>query len=151
MEHATVQVPVTRARHRFALGGVALALAAGLGAPVLAGAAARAWDLPIEAALIAAFVFVGLTLLGVGWSLGRRVGALADGALPDPVTPVTKIGDRRHVEERLAREADRALDAEKPSGRDRVEVYDKLGPSSSSVIYLDERRRARKRHTRGSR
>lgn len=100
-----------RARHRFALAGVALALAAGLGTPALARALAHAWRLPIEVALIGVGFLVALGFLVVGWIVGRRVDRLADEARRDPVT---KVGNRRHWEECLAHEVERASTAKMP-------------------------------------
>lgn len=92
------------ARHRFALGGFALAIAAGFGSP---GVAART-GLPLEVALVA-ILAVGFVLLG--WMLGRRVDALTESSLEDPMT---RVGNRRHWEERLDEELDRAVRSRMP-------------------------------------
>lgn len=92
------------ARHRFALAGFALALAAGFGAPPLA---ARV-GLPIEVVL-GAMLGAGFVLLG--WMLGRRVDALTVSSLEDPMT---RVGNRRHWEERLAEEIERATRSRMP-------------------------------------
>lgn len=113
MEHASVQRPLSgaRARHRFALGGVALALSAGLGTPLLSRSAADAWSLPFEAVFLALATVVAVAFLSIGWALGRRVELLSDEARRDPVT---KIGNRRHWEECLAHEVERAARARMP-------------------------------------
>ena len=100
-----------RARHRFAIAGVALALAAGLGTPALGRSLAHAWGLPIESALIGAGFLVALGFLVAGWAVGRRVDRLAEEARRDPVT---KVGNRRHWEECLSHEVDRAAKAKMP-------------------------------------
>lgn len=99
------------ARYRFAIAGLALALAAGLGTPTIAGAVARGWAMPIEPALIAVGFVVAVGFLVAGWMLGRRVDALSDEARRDPVT---KVGNRRHWEECLLHEVDRAARARMP-------------------------------------
>ncbi|MDF2693637.1 MAG: hypothetical protein K0S65_2020 [Labilithrix sp.] len=101
----------SRARHSFAIAAVALALASGLGTPALARTLAQMWRLPIEAALIGVGFLVALGFLAAGWSLGRRVDRLSDEARRDPVT---KVGNRRHWEECLAHEVDRAAKAKMP-------------------------------------
>ena len=60
------------AQYRFAIGGLALALAAGLGTPALARTLARAWELPLEPALVGVGFIVALGFLVAGWVLGRR-------------------------------------------------------------------------------
>ncbi|MBX3201110.1 MAG: GGDEF domain-containing protein [Labilithrix sp.] len=100
-----------RARHRFAIAGVALALAAALGTPALARALSQSWRLPIEAALIGVGFLVALGFLVAGWALGRRLDRLSDEARRDPVT---KVGNRRHLEECLAHEVERAANAKMP-------------------------------------
>lgn len=92
------------ARRCFALGGLALALAVSFGGPALSRAVALPVDLTIGAMLT-----VGLAILG--WALGRRVDALTAQSLEDPVT---RVGNRRHFEERLAAEVGRALDSRMP-------------------------------------
>src|SRR5689334_256520 len=89
------------ARHRFAIGGLALALSTGLGTPALARMLARAWAMPIEPILIAVGILVAVGFLIAGWVLGRRVDTLSDEARRDPVT---HVGNRRHWEECLSRE-----------------------------------------------
>ena len=119
MKSATLRVPAAashpragaHARHRFAVAGVALALAAGLGTPALARALSQTWRLPIEAALIGVGFLVALGFLVAGWAVGRRVDRLAEEARRDPVT---KVGNRRHWEECLAHEVDRAAKAKMP-------------------------------------
>ncbi|MBX3225312.1 MAG: GGDEF domain-containing protein [Labilithrix sp.] len=54
---------------------------------------------------------VALGFLAAGWALGRRVDRLSDEARRDPVT---KVGNRRHLEECLAHEVDRAARAKMP-------------------------------------
>ena len=119
MKSATLRVPIdashpragAHARHRFAIAGVALALAAGLGTPALARTVAQAWRLPYEASLIGVGFLVALGFLIAGWAVGRRVDRLAEEARRDPVT---KVGNRRHWEECLAHEVDRAAKAKMP-------------------------------------
>jgi diguanylate cyclase (GGDEF)-like protein len=101
----------TQARFRFAIGGVALALVAGLGTPVLARTIATWWHLPMEPALIGSGFFVALGFLAAGWVLGHRVDRLSEEARRDPVT---KVGNRRHWEECLSHEVDRASRAKMP-------------------------------------
>lgn len=117
MKPATVRTPAEAtfpsggARQRFALAGVALALAAGLGTPALARALASSWRLPIEPALIGVGFLVALGFLAAGWALGRRMDKLSEEARRDPVT---NVGNRRHWEESLAHEVDRAARAKMP-------------------------------------
>lgn len=94
----------TSARHRFALAGCALAIAAGFAAP----AVATATGLPIEIALTLVLA-VGFALLG--WTVGRRVDALTHASLEDAMT---RVGNRRHWEERLAEELERAVTSRMP-------------------------------------
>jgi diguanylate cyclase (GGDEF)-like protein len=101
----------TRARHRFAVGGLALALAAALGTPVLARMIAKAWAMPIEVALIGLGFLVALGFLAAGWAIGRRVDKLWDASRRDPVT---RVGNRRHWEECLAQEVASAARAGMP-------------------------------------
>ncbi len=107
------QPPLRRssARHRFALAGLALALAAGLGAPALARQASTSLRLPIESTSIGLGLLVALGFLATGWKLGRRVDHLSEEARRDPVT---KVGNRRHWEECLAHEVDRANKSKMP-------------------------------------
>lgn len=94
----------TSARHRFALAGFALAIAAGFGAPAIADAS----GLPLEVAL-AVMLAVGFVMLG--WLLGRRVDALTECSLEDPMT---HVGNRRHWQERIREEVDRAVRSSMP-------------------------------------
>jgi diguanylate cyclase (GGDEF)-like protein len=101
-----------RAQHRFAVAGVFLALAAGLGTPALARSLSHSFPrLPIEAALVGVGFLVALGFLAVGWVLGRRVDRLSDEARRDPVT---RVGNRRHLEECLSHEVERAAKAKMP-------------------------------------
>src|SRR5262245_11769378 len=99
------------ARLRFAIGGLALSLAAGLGTPAVARTIAQSSSMPIEAALISVGFVVALGSLVAGWVLGLRVDMLADEARRDPVT---RVGNRRHWEECLAHEVMRATQAKMP-------------------------------------
>ena len=101
----------TRARHRFAIGGLALALAAALGTPALARVINKAWAMPIEAALIGVGFVVALGFLAAGWTIGRRVDKLWEASRRDPVT---KVGNRRHWEECLDSEVANAARANMP-------------------------------------
>lgn len=101
----------TRARHRFAIAGLALALAAALGTPVAARAITKIWLLPIEASLIGVGFLVALGFLAAGWRLGRRVDRLWEASRRDPVT---KVGNRRHWEECLEHEVRAAAQARMP-------------------------------------
>ncbi len=67
--------------------------------------------MPYEAALIGVGFAVALGFLVAGWAVGRRVDRLAEEARRDPVT---KVGNRRHWEECLAHEVDRAGRAKMP-------------------------------------
>jgi diguanylate cyclase (GGDEF)-like protein len=117
MKPATPRTPTeeprggARARHSFALAAVALALASGLGTPALARTLSHTWRMPIEAALIGVGFLVAVGFLAAGWALGRRVDRLSDEARRDPVT---KVGNRRHWEECLAHEVERAAKAKMP-------------------------------------
>jgi diguanylate cyclase (GGDEF)-like protein len=101
----------TRARHRFAIGGLALALAAALGTPIAARAITNVWLLPIEASLIGVGFLVALGFLAAGWRIGRRVDRLWEASRRDPVT---KVGNRRHWEECLEHEVRAAAQARMP-------------------------------------
>ncbi len=92
------------ARHRFALGGFALALAAGFGSPALAAGA----GLPLEVVLVA---ILAVGFVALGWMLGRRVDALTESSLEDPMT---RVGNRRHWEDRLGEEVERAVRSRMP-------------------------------------
>lgn len=94
----------TSARHRFALAGFALAIAAGFGAPAFA----QTTGVPIEVALT---LFLALELVLLGYCIGRRVDALTHSSLEDPMT---RVGNRRHWEERLADEVERAVTSRMP-------------------------------------
>lgn len=103
---------VLTARHRFAVGGVALALVAALGAPALARVVTRqAATLPIESSLIAIGLLFAVGFFVAGWLIGRRVDLLAEEARRDPVT---RVGNRRHWEECLTHEVDAAAAARMP-------------------------------------
>ena len=101
----------TRARHRFAIGGLALALAAALGTPAAARVISKVWPLPIEASLIGVGFIVALGFLAAGWVIGRRVDRLWEASRRDPVT---KVGNRRHWEECLEHEVMAAARARMP-------------------------------------
>src|SRR5262245_9108881 len=75
---------LARARYLFAISGLVLALAVGLGTPALAHTLAHSWTLPIQPALVGVGVLVALAFLAAGWMLGRRVDTLADEARRDP-------------------------------------------------------------------
>ena len=107
----TLVVDKPIARYRFAMAGLALALAAGVGAPVLARALASGWALPPEAALVAVGIVVAVVFFVVGWSIGRRFDTLSDEARRDPVT---RVGNRRHWEECLKHEVLAAVSAKMP-------------------------------------
>jgi diguanylate cyclase len=94
----------TSARHRFALAGFALAIATGFAAPTLASTI----GLPIEVTLT---LLLGLGFALLGWSVGRRVDALTLTSLEDAMT---RVGNRRHWEERLAEELERAITSRMP-------------------------------------
>lgn len=125
MKHATARKALgtgnehAGARQRFAVAGVALALAAGLGTPVLARTLASVWTLPIEATLVGVGFLVALGFLAAGWAVGRRVDCLSDEARRDPIT---QVGNRRHWEECLAIEVDRATKAKMPLSLIMVDV-----------------------------
>jgi diguanylate cyclase (GGDEF)-like protein len=99
------------ARLRFALGALALALAAGLGTPAAARGISQAWQIPIEVALIAVGFLVAIASVVVGAQLGKRVDKLTDEARRDPMT---RVGNRRHWEECLEHEVTRAAAANMP-------------------------------------
>jgi diguanylate cyclase (GGDEF)-like protein len=86
------------ARARFVVAGLSLALALGVAAPMLA----RALPFGIEATT---FAVAALCLVGLGYFVGGRVDALERTSLEDPVT---RVGNRRHWEQRLAEEVTRA-------------------------------------------
>ncbi len=65
----------------------------------------------MDTSLIGAVFFVALGFLVAGWAVGRRLDRLAEEARRDPVT---KVGNRRHWEECLAHEVDRAAKAKMP-------------------------------------
>jgi diguanylate cyclase (GGDEF)-like protein len=116
MKLTSLRVPTgpgaeTGARYRFAVAGLALALAAGLGTPALARMLAQSWALPVEIVLIGLGFVVAALFLVTGWVVGRRVDLLADEARRDPVT---RVGNRRHWEECLTHEVRRAADAGMP-------------------------------------
>jgi diguanylate cyclase (GGDEF)-like protein len=101
----------TNARHRFALAGLALALAAGIGTPWLARSLALVSTLPIEPALIGVGFVFAFAFMIAGWALGRRIEAMADEARRDPMT---RVGNRRHWDESLTDEVARAAAANMP-------------------------------------
>lgn len=103
--------PSGGARHRFAVAGVALALAAGIGTPTIAGLLATRWKMPIELVLVGVGLLVAMAFLAAGWVLGRRMDKLSEEARRDPVT---NVGNRRHWEESLAHEVARAARANMP-------------------------------------
>gem|GEM_PF-2103737 len=120
MDPAAVHAPSSRpprvdsgagARFRFAIGGLGLALAASLGAPAVAETSAGWLSAPLEPMLVAAATLVAMGFLAIGWVLGSRFDALTDEARRDPVT---RVGNRRHWEECLAREVTRAATARMP-------------------------------------
>lgn len=92
------------ARQRFAIAGLALAIVAGLGAPSLA----ELLSVRVEAALV---VVLAAGFISLGWFLGKRVDALTEQSLEDPIT---RVGNRRHWEERLSEEVDRAMRSRMP-------------------------------------
>jgi len=100
----TKRVVGASARHRFALGGCALAIAIGGFAPTFAH-----WiGLPIEVALVA---ILATALIAIGWHVGQRVDQLTESSLEDPMT---RVGNRRHFEERLSEEITRAVSSRMP-------------------------------------
>lgn len=101
----------TKARHRFAIGGLALALAVALGTPVLARAITKFSSMPIEASLIGVGFVIALGFLAAGWSIGRRLDRLWEASRRDPMT---KVGNRRHWEECLEHEVKAAARARMP-------------------------------------
>lgn len=92
------------ARSRFALAGLVLALVLGVAAP----AAARIAGVGIEAAT---FALAAMCMVGLGFTLGGRVDALERHSFEDPMT---RVGNRRHWEERLAAEVERAARSRMP-------------------------------------
>ena len=92
------------ARVRFGIGGLALALAMAFAAPALA----RWVPMGPEAAT---FVIAAAMLVGLGAWLGRSVDELERRTLEDTVTCV---GNRRHWEDRLHVELDRAVRSQMP-------------------------------------
>lgn len=95
---------LTTARHRFAVAGFALAIAAGFGAPSLS----RVAHVPVEIALA---LVLAIGFVAIGWFLGRQVDVLTVSSLEDPMT---RVGNRRHWEDRLAAELDRAVHSSMP-------------------------------------
>lgn len=92
------------ARQRFAIAGLALSIVAGLGAPSLA----ETFGVRVEAALV---LLLAVGFVALGWALGKRVDALTEQSLEDPIT---RVGNRRHWEESLAEEMDRAVRSRMP-------------------------------------
>lgn len=93
------------------MAGLALALGAGLGTPVVAHMLASLARLPGDVTLVAVGFVMAMGFLVAGWVLGRRMDALADEARRDPVT---RVGNRRLWEETLSQEVARARDAKMP-------------------------------------
>jgi diguanylate cyclase (GGDEF)-like protein len=94
----------SRVSARFALAGLALAFAIALVGPALA-----RW-LPMTAE-IATFLSAAIVLVALGVYLGRSVDSLERRTLEDPMTCV---GNRRHWEQSLELEVDRALRSHMP-------------------------------------
>ena len=94
----------TCARHRFALAGFGVAIAVGVCAPALA----RASSVALEGTLV---LLLAPLLVGVGFALGRRFDALRATSLQDPMT---RVGNRRHWDERLREELERAVRSRMP-------------------------------------
>lgn len=92
------------ARHRFVVAGLALAIVAGAGAPALA----EHTGAPLEIVLIA---LLALAFVGLGRFLGRRIDALTESSLEDPMT---RVGNRRHWEGMLLEEIERARSSRMP-------------------------------------
>jgi diguanylate cyclase (GGDEF)-like protein len=92
------------ARHRLAIGGLALALACG----VLATGLARLLTISITSAFVAV---LSIALVTTGLLVGRKLETLERRSLEDPVT---HVGTRRHWEERLAVEVERAVGSSMP-------------------------------------
>jgi len=107
------------ARHRFAIGGLALALAAAFGAPAVAHALSYSLKIPLEPTLVAVSFVVSFVFIGAGWALGRRVDKLAEEARRDPVT---RVGNRRQWEESIEEEVERARSAKMPLSLMMVDV-----------------------------
>ena len=107
------------ARHRFAIGGLALALAAALGAPAVAHALSYSLKIALEPVLVAVSFLVAFVFIGAGWVLGRRVDKLSEEARRDPVT---RVGNRRHWEESVQEEVERARTARMPLSLMMVDV-----------------------------
>ena len=103
MAHQTVGV-ARSARVRFALGGFALAVLVALVVPAF-----ERW-LSISAQT-AVFLVVSVILVGLGVHLGRNVDSLERRTLEDPMTCV---GNRRHWEQGLRAEVERALRSRMP-------------------------------------
>ena len=97
-------VDARSARVRFGIGGLALALVMAFAAPALA----RWGPLGPE---VATFLVAAAVLVGLGAWLGRNVDTLERRTLEDTVTCV---GNRRHWEDRLHLEVDRAIRSQMP-------------------------------------
>ncbi len=91
-------------RSRFAFASLALSLAIAIGAPALA----HATGIAIEAAI---FGLAAPFALAIGLGCGARFDALERHSLEDPVT---RVGNRRHWDERLSDEVGRALSSHMP-------------------------------------
>jgi diguanylate cyclase (GGDEF)-like protein len=102
------------ARTRFAIAGLALALAIAVGAPAIA----RALGVGVEAGI---FALTALIAVGIGYRTGRAFDRLELRSLEDPVT---RVGNRRHGEEQLAEEVDRAIGSSMPLSLLLVDVDD---------------------------
>jgi diguanylate cyclase (GGDEF)-like protein len=100
----TSRVVGASARHRFALAGCAIAIGSGAVAPSFA----RWSGLPAEIALV---IVLASALVVIGWVVGRRVDKLTECSLEDPMT---RVGNRRHFEERLSEEVERAVGSSMP-------------------------------------
>src|SRR4051812_16746363 len=92
------------ARSRFAFAGLALALATAIGAPAIA----RWLAIDVEAAI---FALTAVFAVGIGYRCGRTFDLLEKHSLEDPVT---RVGSRRHGEESLTEELERAQHSNMP-------------------------------------
>jgi diguanylate cyclase (GGDEF)-like protein len=92
------------ARSRFAVAGIALALALSVAAPVVA----RVTGIGIEACI---FALAAIFAVGIGYRCGERFDALEQRSLEDPVT---RVGNRRHWDERADIEVERAIGSRMP-------------------------------------
>jgi len=92
------------ARSRFAFAGIALSLALAVAAPLLASAA----GIGIEASI---FALAAVFAVGIGYRCGQRFDALERRSLEDPVT---RVGNRRHWDECVEAEVERAKTSRMP-------------------------------------